>query len=282
MDPSPVDGIEKEATPPAYLKKHRAISEESRQRAAIKGHVRRGNQKLLWAGRMDLLPGDTTPGDMRTLMGVFGGECAYCACELERTGQGQKSLTWDHVVPLAKGLALTWDNTVPACRSCNSSKSVHDVDKWMRAKKHDRARFHDLWTRAKIAMELAWPKGQERPKRPAKDYRLVRVKVKRRNQHSKTCKYGCLESVEKYGLCYRHYLALKNAWRAMAPFGRVPKLVNLEAKPSPPPKPIRVVKTLAELRKTGHENRKARMKSDPVYHAAFRARRNAYRKARKS
>lgn len=56
----------------------------------------------------------------------FGGQCAYCGCS-PRKG---RTLTRDHLKPVAAGGATVQSNIVPACESCNSSKGAEDFKDW--------------------------------------------------------------------------------------------------------------------------------------------------------
>ena len=56
------------------------------------------------------------------LKALFGHRCAYC-------GRRMKQLTQDHIVPVSKGGWHCSMNIVPACRSCNSRKGAHAVDR---------------------------------------------------------------------------------------------------------------------------------------------------------
>ncbi|NMD69602.1 HNH endonuclease [Bacillus sp. DNRA2] len=51
------------------------------------------------------------------------GECSYC-------GNVTEDYHMEHIVPLAKGGPNTFSNITVACRSCNSSKSSHDLLQW--------------------------------------------------------------------------------------------------------------------------------------------------------
>jgi len=53
------------------------------------------------------------------------GICFYCT-----TFVGYRSLTLEHVTPLAKGGGTTAENVVAACLPCNVSKNIVDVVTW--------------------------------------------------------------------------------------------------------------------------------------------------------
>ena len=59
----------------------------------------------------------------------FGGQCAYCGC----TPRKGKSLTRDHLKPVAAGGKTVQSNIIPACESCNSSKGAADFKEWYMA-----------------------------------------------------------------------------------------------------------------------------------------------------
>lgn len=116
--------------------------------------------------------------DIRSLIGVFGPACAYCALPFE--SRGRRAFSLDHVVPVAAGASLTWDNAVPCCRSCNASKSDGDADVWMQRRGFDRDRFYSLWERALKLLD----DGRERPRQPPKV--RVRKRVYTRLRQSET------------------------------------------------------------------------------------------------
>jgi 5-methylcytosine-specific restriction endonuclease McrA len=53
-------------------------------------------------------------------------ECAYCGAT--------ERLTWDHLIPRARGGPDTISNQVPACATCNSSKGDRDAVEWFRSR----------------------------------------------------------------------------------------------------------------------------------------------------
>lgn len=86
---------------------------------------------------------DLTASDWDALCQEWGG-CAYC-------GATSGALQRDCVLPISRGGRYTSTNVVPACRSCNTSKSNHEVTTWMRRKKLDERSFlerhHQILTR---------------------------------------------------------------------------------------------------------------------------------------
>jgi 5-methylcytosine-specific restriction enzyme A len=48
------------------------------------------------------------------------GVCHYCERKVD-----SKSLTMDHLVPLARGGVSVKGNVVPACKECNAKKKLH-------------------------------------------------------------------------------------------------------------------------------------------------------------
>jgi 5-methylcytosine-specific restriction endonuclease McrA len=59
----------------------------------------------------------------------------------------------DCVLALSRGGRYTFDNIVPACRSCNASKSNHEVTGWLRRRGLDERTF--LLRHVEIRAELA-------------------------------------------------------------------------------------------------------------------------------
>ncbi len=74
------------------------------------------------------------------------GGCAYC-------GDSEAALQRDCVQPISRGGRYTILNVVPACRSCNASKSNHEVTSWMRRRKLDERAF--LLRHVNVQAELA-------------------------------------------------------------------------------------------------------------------------------
>ena len=83
--------------------------------------------------RMEHVEHDLTADQWTALMAAWGG-CAYC-------GATGTPLQRDCVLALSRGGRYTADNIVPACRSCNASKSNHEVTTWMRRKGLDERSF---------------------------------------------------------------------------------------------------------------------------------------------
>lgn len=70
------------------------------------------------------LKGEYARTDSKTLELIivfWGNKCAYC---------GGKYEAIDHVVPISKGGKHSSDNLLPACRKCNASKYVRDVEEF--------------------------------------------------------------------------------------------------------------------------------------------------------
>lgn len=63
--------------------------------------------------------GTVTSDQMVEIKKNAKGRCHYCGCKTSR-------LTFDHIIPLAKGGTHSADNLVMACGPCNSSKSDRD------------------------------------------------------------------------------------------------------------------------------------------------------------
>lgn len=63
--------------------------------------------------------GQISHAEMAEIKKRAGGICYYCK-------QKAKSLTFDHIVPIAKGGRHAKDNLVMACPKCNSSKNDQD------------------------------------------------------------------------------------------------------------------------------------------------------------
>lgn len=66
--------------------------------------------------------GNVSDEQLQDLFLVWEYSCAYCG--------SPHRLTFDHVMPLARGGEHTIANIVPACRSCNSSKKDRTPEEW--------------------------------------------------------------------------------------------------------------------------------------------------------
>lgn len=82
---------------------------------------------------MDAVDHDLSDAQWAALQAAWSG-CAYC-------GATDQAMQRDCVLPLSRGGRYTLDNIVPACRSCNASKSNHEVTGWMRRKKLSEREF---------------------------------------------------------------------------------------------------------------------------------------------
>lgn len=67
-----------------------------------------------------------------------GSRCRYCAKDLTIA-----QITFDHVVPEAKGGKETFDNLVICCNACNVSKKDQDLAEWL-AKRDDLCDLSEL------------------------------------------------------------------------------------------------------------------------------------------
>ena len=94
---------------------------------------------------MDRVEHDLTDDEWTALKNAWGG-CAYC-------GAGGGAYQRDCVLPISRGGRYTLDNVVPACRSCNASKSNHEVTGWMRRRRLDERAF--LLRHREVAASLA-------------------------------------------------------------------------------------------------------------------------------
>ncbi|MEP3669701.1 MAG: HNH endonuclease, partial [Roseibium sp.] len=90
-----------------------------------------------------------------TRLGVFlrdGFRCQYCNGQFE-----SNDLTFDHVVPRAKGGGSNWENIVAACGPCNSAKGhrtdIHPIRKprepeaqeMLKLRQLKSEKFHKSW-----------------------------------------------------------------------------------------------------------------------------------------
>lgn len=83
--------------------------------------------------RMSQVEHDLSDEHWLALTTAWGG-CAYC-------GDREAALQRDCVQPISRGGRYTIVNVVPTCRSCNASKSNHEVTSWMRRRKLDERSF---------------------------------------------------------------------------------------------------------------------------------------------
>lgn len=73
--------------------------------------------------------GCVTNADLAQLVAEAGYRCAYCRREFDQSSRAA-SLTFDHVVPLARSGRHEVANLRPACWSCNASKKDRLLAEW--------------------------------------------------------------------------------------------------------------------------------------------------------
>lgn len=68
----------------------------------------------------------------------FNGKCAYCGCEMKKSGNSDKCRTADHIIPMALdyndgGMGETaFGNIILVCRKCNNAKDNMTLDNWIK------------------------------------------------------------------------------------------------------------------------------------------------------
>lgn len=73
----------------------------------------------------------------------FNGKCAYCGCEMKKSGNSDKCRTADHIIPMALdyndgGMGETaFGNIILVCRKCNNAKDNMTLDNWIETKYKD-------------------------------------------------------------------------------------------------------------------------------------------------
>lgn len=104
------------------------LTNRDKKTASVKEYVARnpGRELLKYHKRRFRLKDGTSPGvDPKHWLAArerYSNCCVYC-------GEA-RSLTIDHVVPLAKGGRDEPSNIVPACKPCNSSKGAKLLAEW--------------------------------------------------------------------------------------------------------------------------------------------------------
>ena len=131
-----LDGLEDECGGMSYSS-GRAIMEDrirvaSREVTAIRESI--GREKTFTYTQSDRAARNgcliaVNDGDWHYIRAAYGDVCVYCG--------GRDRLSMDHVVPVSGGGDHGPWNLVPACRSCNSSKSNHDLEVWCARKRID-------------------------------------------------------------------------------------------------------------------------------------------------
>ena len=98
--------------------------------------IRFNNQRR--KARMAELPHTLTVEEWDETLEYFNNECAYC-------GDSESGLAQEHVIPVSKGGPYTQENIIPACKSCNSSKHVTELEEWyVRYKHYDKERLNKI------------------------------------------------------------------------------------------------------------------------------------------
>lgn len=101
-------------------KEHRA-EYSKRYRQENKDRVNLLNQRR--QARISQLPHTLTLEEWEDALEYFDYSCAYCGISDERLHQ-------EHIIPIVEGGGYTADNIIPACKSCNSSKHVRNMEEW--------------------------------------------------------------------------------------------------------------------------------------------------------
>lgn len=105
---------------------------------------------------MDRVEHDLTDDEWVSLVDAWGG-CAYC-------GATDTVFQRDCVLPISRGGRYTLANVVPACRSCNASKSNHEVTGWLRRRRLDERAF--LLRQHEVVASLAVADSDAETSRP--------------------------------------------------------------------------------------------------------------------
>ncbi|QQG96236.1 HNH endonuclease [Mycobacteroides chelonae] len=66
-----------------------------------------------------------TPKDLDRIISRHNSSCAYCLGPLS-----DSTLTWDHIIPIARGGTHSIGNLAPACKPCNSGKRDRPALEW--------------------------------------------------------------------------------------------------------------------------------------------------------
>lgn len=99
----------------------RAATKRWRSNPANRVKLRAVNHRR--RARLASVPSSTDAAALAAILSAALGRCAYCAREVER-------LTFDHIVPIARGGHDVPENLAAACVSCNSSKGAKDPFEW--------------------------------------------------------------------------------------------------------------------------------------------------------
>jgi 5-methylcytosine-specific restriction endonuclease McrA len=103
-----------------------------------------------------------------------GGCCVWCSRPL---ALGDRSLTFEHVVPRLKGGPAWAENEVPACRSCNRRRGHMAPSLWLRSCEERGLRVRrQVVERSLLALRDAIAaRGGQRKARPYLDRELRRL-----------------------------------------------------------------------------------------------------------
>lgn len=80
----------------------------------------------------------------------FNGKCAYCGCEMKKSGNSDKCRTADHIIPMALdynngGMGETaFGNIILVCRKCNNAKDNMTLDNWIKTKYKDNTELGNI------------------------------------------------------------------------------------------------------------------------------------------
>jgi len=108
----------------------------NRQKAKLRKAMAKGNSHF----------GNISRAKMIKRWNDFDNSCAYCGYKPSKASE----LEVEHVQPISQGGPHTLSNIVPACKTCNTSKSKHDMVKWYRKQP-----FYDKKRETRIKQALA-------------------------------------------------------------------------------------------------------------------------------
>ena len=129
----------RENNPDKEFAKQKRYRESHKEQLYIKGKKYRANNKEYFyekarirkEAQKEASDGTVTNAFKQLLYKQQDKKCAYCGCDLEKTG---KHL--DHIVPISKGGKHTASNVHWVCPTCNMSKSDRLESEWEATKEY--------------------------------------------------------------------------------------------------------------------------------------------------
>lgn len=118
-----------------------AVAQRRRRQNNLDAYRAVGRRAAAIRRERELLNDQSTPISLewwQTLFEIIETKaCVYC-------GRAPVALTMDHFIPVTKGGKTEIGNLIPCCKPCNSSKSNHDPEEWIKERCGGQAAYDSI------------------------------------------------------------------------------------------------------------------------------------------